>query len=144
MGHEQNLSNLIDRHISGWRTDAYKFKLNMIWDIPPIEFNLYEFEPKTNEILYQMQYVLDESIGKRMWIKKRSPPLGMVVINKEDVNRCEQYLDQVVDKHLGNFTHRCYRHEKDDFQGRLFKLITQLKPETKEQVCFKVIISNRY
>lgn len=105
----------------------------MIWGIPPIEFELYEFEPKTTELLRQFQYSLDLQTGTRGWVEKNSPPLAMVSIENEDRDRYEQYLNRVVDKHGDKFVDRCFKYEKDDFQGRLLKLMQQLKPDNKEQ-----------
>lgn len=106
----------------------------MIWGIPPIEFELYEFEPRTTELLRQFQYSLDLQTGTRGWVEKSSPPLAMVSIENEDRDRYEQYLNRVVDKHGDKFVDRCFKYEKDDFQGRLLKLMQQLKPDNKEQV----------
>lgn len=134
MGDKQVVSAFVEQHISRWRSTAIRIKLNMIWGIPPIEFELYEFEPKTNELLRQFQYSLNLQTGTRGWVEKNSPPLAMVSIENEDRDRYEEYLNRVVDKHLDKFVDRCFKYEKDEFQGRLLKLMQQLEPDNKEQV----------
>jgi len=141
MGDKQILSGFVDQHINRWLQQAFRVKLNLIWGIPAIEFELYEFEPKTNELLRQMQYCLNNSTGERGWVERCSPPLAMVQIENEDHERYEKYLNKVVDKHLDKFVDRCYKFEKDDFQGRLFKLMTKLQPESKEQVRSDITIN---
>jgi len=133
MGDGDVLKAFVGKHIKRWTGDALKIKMNVIWGLPAMDLELYEFEPKTNELLRQMFYALNQDTGKREWVQKNSPPLAMVCIENVDRQKYDRYLNKIVDHHLERFTDRCFKYEKDDFQGRLLKLMIRLEPEAKDE-----------
>jgi hypothetical protein len=126
----------MDNHIHRWGRKPLKLRINIIWGQTPMELELYEFEPKTAELVRHLQSVLDEKTGKRNWVNKGSPPLAMVSIEPEDRHCYERYIDNIVDHpaNLEKFVDRCYKYEKDDFQARLFRLMYEYQPTAKDEV----------
>jgi hypothetical protein len=108
--------------------------MEFIWGLPPLECEVYEFEPKTQELLRQFQYCYDEVTGARHRIEKASPPLGMVQIEHSDRTRYEKYLEMIIDKYMEPFAERCYKDEKDDFMVRLLQLMVHYKPDKADEV----------
>jgi hypothetical protein len=108
--------------------------MEFIWGLPPLECEVYEFEPKTQELLRQFQYCYDEVTGARHRIEKASPPLGMVQIERSDRTRYEKYLEMIIDKYMEPFAERCYKDEKDDFMVRLLQLMVHYKPDKADEV----------
>jgi hypothetical protein len=131
---ESTLKSWCAQHIKRWGRTAIEIKMEFIWGLPPLECEVYEFEPKTNELLRQFQYCYNEETGGRDRIEKFSPPLGMVQIERADRNRYEKYLDMIVDKYMDQFAGRCYFDEKDDFMVRLLRLMVHYEPEKAEEV----------
>src|ERR1700761_6219044 len=109
MGDGDVLKSFVNKHIRRWTGDALKIKMNIIWGLPAMDLELYEFEPKTNELLRQIFYTLNQETGKREWVQKHSPPLAMVCIENVDRQKYDRYLNKVVDHNLDRFAERCFK-----------------------------------
>jgi hypothetical protein len=97
---------------------------------------MYEFMPKSTDLVQHFQNVLNEQTGQRVWVQKASPPIALRCIDNENHQTYEKYIDGIVDspKNLGEFVDRCFRYEKDDFQSRLFRLLYEYRPDQKDEV----------
>ena len=111
-----------------------KLKFHVIWSLPPIECEVYEFEPKTMELLHEYQWRMNLETGRKQRIEKACPPLAMAQIEHTDRQKYDRYLNTIVDNHLERFSEICFDGLQDDFQGRLLRLMIRLKPENKEEV----------
>ncbi|KAF1983133.1 hypothetical protein K402DRAFT_396850 [Aulographum hederae CBS 113979] len=128
------LLDFTDKHIRSWLSVSIKVKLTLIWGLPTVDLEMYEFEPKTGELERQFQYVLNPKTGKNERICKTSPPLGMMMIENTDKRRYDKFLNDVVDRHMDHFIKRCYGYESDDFQLRLLQLLAGYKPQEKDEI----------
>jgi hypothetical protein len=133
MHESQALKTFVGEHIGRWSGSAIKLKFNCIWGLPPLELEVYEFEPRTMELLSKVEYFTRNNVQE--FVETNSPPLGMVHIEDEDRQKYDRYLNKLVDNHLDKFASRAFKFEKDDFQGRLLKLMVRLQPEQKDEVC---------
>lgn len=100
-----------------------------------MECEVYEFEPRTKELLQKIEYFANGATGTREFVTTHSPPLGMVQIEDADRTKYDKYLTKIVDSHLDKFADRAFKFEKDDFQGRMLKLMVSLHPDQKDEVC---------
>jgi hypothetical protein len=123
-------------HIHRWSGINIKLKFHVIWRLPPIECEVYEFEPKTRELLRDFQWFTNPETGRKQRVEKPSPPLAMVQIEHTDRQRYERYLNKIVDNYLEKFADICFDGVQDDFQGRLLRMMIRLKPDNKEEVRF--------
>ncbi|KAF2033851.1 hypothetical protein EK21DRAFT_57779 [Setomelanomma holmii] len=101
--------------------------------MPRIPVKVYEFVPRGNELLVQIQYVTDPHTNKRIAVKKQSPALGMVHINHNEEKTYDKYITQIVDHHLDAFGELCWMEDDNDFQQKLFKLMTRVKPKNDDE-----------
>jgi hypothetical protein len=131
----QALKTFVAEHIGGWFGSAIKLKFICIFTLPPIECEVYEFEPRTTEILRKIEYFPGTTNGSRQFVETYSPPLAMVQIKDTDGAKYNRYLDGIVDNpnHLDKFASQASKFEKDDFQGRLFNLMVSLHPDQKDE-----------
>lgn len=102
--------------------------------MPRIPVKVYEFLPKGEELLVQIQYRTDPITHKRFSVKKRSPALGMVHINHNEEKKYDQYICDIVDHHLDAFGELCWMEDDNDFQQKLFRLMTRVKPKGDDEV----------
>jgi hypothetical protein len=101
---------------------------------------VYEFAPKTQELLRQFQYTTDSRTGKCIRELKKSPPLGMIQLNHKDEQRYDRYINEIVDNYLVPFAYICFAEEQNDFQRTLFLMMTRLRPKADDEVSDVVLI----
>jgi len=130
----QELKNFCNDHIKRWTSAVIRLEFNVIWTLPTITCEVYEFEPKTGELLRQFQYVKDPRSERRIRVEKASPPLAMLAIEQADRHKYDRYLSMIVDKYLEQFAELVYDYQSDDFSVRLLRLMVRFKPDNKEEV----------
>jgi hypothetical protein len=59
------------------------------------------------------------------------------MIEREDRQKYEKYLNMIVDNHMEQFAEVCYAGEKDDFMGRLLRLMVCYKPDRADEVSMR-------
>ncbi|KAF1815837.1 hypothetical protein P152DRAFT_390910 [Eremomyces bilateralis CBS 781.70] len=132
--HDTNtLKNFVNRHIRRFTGNTIRIKFTFIYGLPGLDHDVVEFEPKTNELLRQFQYIIDPATGRQDRVEKASPPLGITKFDNEDTKIWEKYLNDLVEHHLDGFAEICFEDEPNDFQFRLLKLMCNLKPEDKNE-----------
>ena len=131
----QTLKDFCAEHIKRWKSVSITLEFNVIWTLPPITCEVYEFEPKTRELLRQFQYIKDPQTERRVRVEKASPPLAMLAIEQADRHKYDRYLTMIVDKYLEPFAELVYDYQNDDFSVRLLRLMVRFKPDNKEEVC---------
>ncbi|KAF2499762.1 hypothetical protein BU16DRAFT_282695 [Lophium mytilinum] len=133
MHEDSQLTNFVALHIHQWSNTEVSLRMSCGEGLPEFPVKVYEFTPKTNELLRQFQYITDQYTGDQSRVEKRSPPLGMVQINHKDEQKYDRYIDLIVDKHLPVFAHNHLGYEQHDFQLKLFLMMTQLKPKAEDE-----------
>ncbi|OAG00542.1 uncharacterized protein CC84DRAFT_1168635 [Paraphaeosphaeria sporulosa] len=101
--------------------------------MPRMQVKVYEFQPRGEELLVQLQYQTNPQTQERYTIRKRSPALGMVHINHNEEKKYDKYLNDIVDNHLDAFGDICWAEDDNDFSPRLFKLMTRVKPKSEDE-----------
>jgi hypothetical protein len=119
---EWNVSNPIDVYLSSGYGPALKWKL-------------YEFRPKSMDLLGQFQYFQNRDTQTQTRVVKYSPPLGILKLDSGNTANVESYLDRLLeDQYLENFGWDCFQEESQidttDFQATLLVLMCQLYIKT--------------
>lgn len=145
MHEDSHLKHFVSQFIHQWGNQEITIfmtcgKRNM----PRIPVKVYEFVPRGRELLEQIQYVTNPTTNIREAVKKQSPALGMVHINHNEEKTYDRYITEIVDKHLDAFGELCWMEDDNDFQQKLFKLMTRVKPKNDDEVCHVHTQSNAH
>lgn len=134
--HEDSfLTHFVSQHIQQWNNVELTVMMTCGQDkMPRIPVKVYEFVPKGDMLLSQIQYRTDPGTNKRIMFRRQSPPLGMVQIHYNEEKRYEQYVSDIVDNHLDAFGELCWMEDDNDFQPKLFRLMTRVKPKNEDEV----------
>lgn len=62
----------------------------------------------------------------------RCPALGMKYIDHKNEEEYDRYITEIVEDHLDAFGELCWKEDEHDFQRKLFKLMTGVKPKTED------------
>ena len=133
--HEDSfLTQFVSQHIQQWGNAELTVMITCGQDkMPRIPVKVYEFVPKGDALLVQLQYRTDPGSNKRVMYHKQSPPLGMVHINYNEEKKYEKYVSDIVDNHLDAFGELCWMEDDNDFQQKLFRLMTRVKPKNDDE-----------
>lgn len=135
MHEDAQLTHFVSQHIRQWCNVEITIMMTAGQNgLPRIPVKVYEFLPKTPELTQQIQYRTNPVTQERYPIHKASPPLGMVHINHNEEKKYDRYINDIVDNHLDAFTHLCWGEDPNDFQEKLFKLLTRVTPRNDEEV----------
>ena len=128
------LTQFVSQHIHQWGNIELTVMMTCGQDkMPRIPVKVYEFVPKGDALLVQLQYRTDPGSNNRVMYRKQSPPLGMVHINYNEEKRYEKYVSDIVDNHLDSFGELCWMEDDNDFQQKLFRLMTRVKPKNEDE-----------
>ncbi|KAF3005872.1 hypothetical protein E8E13_009158 [Curvularia kusanoi] len=133
--HEDSfLTQFVSQHIHQWNNVELTVMMTCGQDkMPRIPVKVYEFVPKGDTLLCQIQYRTDPGSNKRVMYRKQSPPLGMVHINYNEEKKYEKYVSDIVDNHLDAFGELCWMEDDNDFHQKLFRLMTRVKPKNEDE-----------
>jgi hypothetical protein len=135
MHEDSHLKHFVSQFIHQWGNVEFTVYMTCgQHNMPRIPVKVYEFVPRGNELLEQIQYVTDPRTNKRVAVKKQSPALGMVHINHNEEKTYDRYITEIVDNHLDAFGELCWMEDDNDFQQKLFKLMTRVKPKSDDEV----------
>ncbi|KAF3052984.1 hypothetical protein E8E11_009650 [Didymella keratinophila] len=134
MHEDQFLTQYVSQHIHQWNNLELTVMMTCGQDkMPRIPVKVYEFVPKGDALIQQIQYRTDPGSNKRMMYRKQSPPLGMVHINYNEEKKYEKYVSDIADNHLDAFGELCWMEDDNDFQQKLFRLMTRVKPKNEDE-----------
>ena len=102
---------------------------------PALRWKLYEFRPRTDELLNQLQYLQDPATGVSHRCQKYSPPFGLTKLDQSDDRHFETYLDQLMSSdYLWDLGWTCFEEETQvdpqAFQANLLDLMCKLYQNT--------------
>lgn len=135
MHQKQTIEDDVKKQVARWDTNrAIDVYLTCGYG-PPLMWRLYEFQPRTNELMGQLQYLRDEN-GRVKMHKKWSLPLGIIQLNTgaDDVH-FENFLQAALSRdHLWEFGWTCFEEETEtnDFQAKLLQLMCDLYMGTED------------
>ena len=134
MHEDSNLTRFVTQYIQQWGSDELTvFMTCGQSSMPRMAVKVYEFIPRGDELLVQIQYQMDPVTHARIPIKKQSPALGMVHINHNEEKKYDKYISEIVDHHLDAFGEICWMEDDNDFQQKLFKLMTRINPKSDDE-----------
>lgn len=130
-----HLTHFVSQYIHQWGNQEITVYLTCEQKtMPRMPVKVYEFSPRGEELLVQLQYQTHPVTQERYTLRKRSPALGMVHINHNEEKKYDKYLNDIVDNHLDAFGDICWAEDDNDFSPRLFKLMTRVKPKSDDEV----------
>jgi len=134
MHEDANLTHFVTQYIQQWGSVELTVMMTCGQDnMPRMPVKVYEFIPRGDALLVQIQYKTDPVTHTRVAIQKQSPALGMVHINHNEEKKYDRYITEIVDHHLDAFGELCWMEDDNDFQQKLFKLMTRVKPKSDDE-----------
>jgi hypothetical protein len=134
MHEDSNLTHFVTQYIQQWGNVELTVWMTCGQNhMPRIPVKVYEFIPRGDALLVQIQYKTDPTTHKRVAIQKQSPALGMVHINHNEEKKYDKYISDIVDNHLDAFGELCWMEDDNDFQQKLFRLMTRVKPKSDDE-----------
>lgn len=134
MHENSNLEHFVSQYIHQWGNVELTVMMTCgQHNMPRIPVKVYEFSPRGTALLEQIQYQTDPYTRQRIAVKKQSPALGMVHINYNEEKKYDDYINNIVDNHLDAFGELCWIDDDNDFQQKLFKLMTRIKPNSDDE-----------
>ncbi|CBX97109.1 hypothetical protein LEMA_P102400.1 [Plenodomus lingam JN3] len=134
MHEDSNLTHFVTQYIHQWGNVELEVYMTCGQDgMPRIPVKVYEFSPRGNALLVQIQYNTDPNTHQRVAVEKKSPALGMVHINYNEEKKYDKYITDIVDHHLDAFGELCWKEDDNDFQQKLFKLMTRVKAKNEDE-----------
>lgn len=133
---DTHLTHFVSQFIQQWGNTEITIYMTCSQSMPRIPVKVYEFAPRGDELLVQIQYQTDPQTQQRYSLKKRSPALGMVHINHNEEKKYDKYVNEIVDNHMDAFADICWAEDDNDFAPRLLKLLTRVKPKAEDEVRF--------
>jgi hypothetical protein len=135
MHEDAHLTHFVSQYIQQWHNVEITLYMTCgQTTMPRIPVKVYEFLPKGKELLVQLQYKTDPRTLKRVTVQKSSPALGMVHINHNEEKKYDKYITDIVDNHLDAFGDLCWKEDDNDFQEKLFRLMTRVNPKSEDEV----------
>lgn len=136
MHDDAHLTQFVTKHIRQWHNVEIEIYMTCGQDhMPRIPVKVYEFIPNGDELLVQWQYETDPQTHKRVAVRKESPALGMVQVNRDEEKKYDKYVSDIVDRHLDAFGELCWMEDDNDFQQKLFRLMSRVEMRNEDEVC---------
>lgn len=135
MHKKDTIENYVQREVLDWdRDNSIDVYLTSGYG-PALKWRLYEFQPRSTDMLVQLQYLQDPSTGISQRLTKYSPPFALLKIDTSDDDHFERYMEQLLhEDHLWEFGWTCFEEETqiDDFQARLLQFMCELFMEMRD------------
>jgi hypothetical protein len=129
-----NLTHFVTQYIQQWESVELTVWMTCGQNhMSRIPVKVYEFVPRGNALLLQIQYKTDPTTHNRVAIQKQSPALGMIHINHNEEKKYDKYIADIVENHLNAFGELCWMEDDNDFQQKLFRLMTRVKPKSDDE-----------
>ena len=105
---------------------------------PAIQWTVYEFKPRSQQLLGQQHYEQDPNTGKNKRLKKYAPPFALRSLDINDRNRFSEYVDLLLQPaYLSEFGSTFYHEETSvdpgAFQAQMLQLLCNFYLETVDQ-----------
>ena len=132
---DSHLTHFVSQFIHRWGNQEINVYLTCEQrTMPRMQVKVYEFSPRGEELLVQLQYQTNPTTQERYTVRKRSPALGMVHINHNEEKKYDKYLNDIVDNHLDAFGDICWAEDDNDFSPCLFKIMMRVKAKSDDEV----------
>lgn len=134
---ENSLKAFATENISQWYADRpLSIRICPAHGSPPIECQLYEFQPKDMELITQRQGAYDPKTGKTVYRQVKVAPWSFKELTAEDVARFDKYFTILAgnEAYMKAFPAYCFDEQSDDFLARLLKIMVDYKASTRKEV----------
>lgn len=135
MYEEKAVEDFARMHIGYWHKKAIIVPCKLIWGFEAIDVEMYEFHPRDEVIRHSVLGVTDWDNNKAAIEKMRSPPLGLSMIDRQDLHKFNEEIDDIVNNWLHLFVERFYPKKEDDFAPSLLRLMAEFCRSPAEEVC---------
>ncbi|SMR57428.1 unnamed protein product [Zymoseptoria tritici ST99CH_3D1] len=133
---KQSIEDTVAREVRQWNlTNSIDIHLHSGYG-PPLRWKVYEFEPRSDELLSQLQYhTRDHQMASTF---NYAPPYGLLKIDTSDETHMENYLDELLHPdHLWDFAWCFYEEEcqtdPEFFQAGVLDLMCKLYMTTTDE-----------
>jgi hypothetical protein len=106
MHQKQTIEDTVKDQVDHWSHDYIEVYLTSGYG-PPMKWNLYEFEPKSRDLLGQLQYRQDPITRKLLPTHKYSPPLGLKKLDASDDDHVDAYLAKLLEVSASAIPQNC-------------------------------------
>ncbi|KAL6709708.1 hypothetical protein ACN47E_001136 [Coniothyrium glycines] len=134
MHEDSHLTHFVTQYIHQWgNVEITVYMTCGQHTMPRVPVKVYEFWPNGRALLEQLQYRTDPKTKQTVVLKKESPALGMLHINPGEEKKYDKYIMDIVDHHIDAFGDLCWADADNDFQQKLFRLMTRVKPKSEDE-----------
>ncbi|KAI4841840.1 hypothetical protein E4T44_07655 [Aureobasidium sp. EXF-8845] len=122
----EEILSFAKKSLGFWRADApIQVQLTSL-GLGHFTWDLHEYEPSSQDLLLQKRYKVGIS-GTWQRVETRSPPLAVKQVNFGHMHKLEEYVDNIIDRHLETFQQQVYYGEEDAvFQNELLRALCTL------------------
>jgi hypothetical protein len=150
MHEKQSILDTVDDQVSSWYQVPAEVQLTCGYG-KPFTWTLYQFEPRTNDLLGQYQYVQNEKSGRMERLHKYAPPFGLKNFDATSDQRFHDHLNEIMERrYLDGLGWKFYEEERfadpKEFQAVLLTLMCYLYnklPPTEARGTSKSQVSQR-
>lgn len=128
MHNRQEVESLTISSVDRWYNgDGSPLKIRLTCGCgPSIDWmRLSEYHPKAPHLQYQMQYIANPNGQGWTCVQKRSPLLGLLLLDRDDEQHFRRYVDRILEESLDDFSNKCFEGE-DPFQTELLRTVCDL------------------
>jgi hypothetical protein len=132
---ESTLSQFVSQRVHKWGDVESTLRMTCGYHrMPYFSVMVHEFEPSNSNALARIHYVSDSGLKEMTPISTKSTALGIVNLEHRYQKICDDYISEIVDKHLDNFSGLCWREDSEDFLPKIFRLMMSVPRKNKEEV----------
>jgi hypothetical protein len=124
-------------HVANYHMEVLHVHITILWGLPPIPCQLYEFEPATRTITRKLTYKPNKETGEFDASETKLPTFAMDEHewDSDEAKRWEDVISEYVEKHFETFAAGCYDFQGlDDFLGSILRILVEYKPDNAEEV----------
>jgi hypothetical protein len=113
-------------------------QLSLVWQQPPLQVKLYEYQPRGDHAAYAIKFNLDKENDRYVKARKQAVPLTLSTEDwaTDDLTPYENWLNRIIDERerLEKFGRTCYSGFNEKFLQQLFEIFMQYKSTDKKEV----------
>ena len=125
------------QHVAHYHLDVLVVNITVLWNLPPIQCRLYEFEPATGWITRKYTYIANKETGE-FDASETSVPTFALDENEwesEESSRWDDIMTDYVENHFDTFAEGCYDFQGlDGFLGSILRILVKYKPDNADEV----------
>ncbi len=124
-------------HVANYHLDVLVVNITILWDLPPIQCRLYEFEPATVTITRKLAYIPNKETGQFVASEMTVPTFALDENEweSEESSRWDDIMTDYVENHFETFAEGIYDFQGlDGFLGSVLRILAEYKPDNPDEV----------